>query len=447
MIQQRRARVLVIGGGFAGLACVQALRRSPVEVILVDRRNYHLFQPLLYQVATAALSPAEIAAPIRKVLRSQRNAVVMLDEAVDLDVANRRASFENKMDVDYDYLVVATGATHSYFGKPEWEKLAPGLKTVEDATTIRKKFLLAFEQAELEADPDARRRALTFVIVGGGPTGVELAGAIAEIAHHTIPADFRRVNTKTARVVLVHGQSRILPTFPEELSASAQRQLESLGVEVMLDRLVTDVDEHGVTAGGKRIEAGTVLWAAGVQGSPLGKKLGVPLDRAGRVNVGADLTIPGRPEVFVVGDLAAVTDAEGKQVPGVAQGATQMGRYVAQLVDAEVRAKLDGADLPPERAPFVYHDKGSMAVIGRNRAIAWIGSQKWSGFVAWMLWAFIHVLFLVTFRNRLLVCFQWFWSYLFLDRGARLITGDGDVKLARPWEPDPLPRTPRSSAS
>jgi NADH dehydrogenase len=431
----RQPRVLILGAGFAGLAAAQRLRKAPVEVLVADRRNYHLFQPLLYQVATAALSPAEIASPVRKVLRRQRNAMVMMDEALSIDVSNRVVHFENGVDVEYDYLVVAVGATHSYFGKPEWSRLAPGLKTVEDATEIRKRFLLAFEQAELESDPEARQRAVTFVIVGGGPTGVELAGAIAEFAHFVLPVDFRRIDTMTARVVLVHAGDRILPSFSEKLSKAAFEQLQRLGVEVMLNSRVTDVDERGIKVGELGIEASTVFWAAGVQGSPLGATLGVPLDKSGRVPVNPDLTIDGRSEVFVVGDLAAVVDPETRQpVPGVAPAALQMGKYVADLIANDSGAREKGRDAPA-RKPFVYRDKGTMAVVGRNRAVGRIGSWETAGFIAWLLWAIVHVLSLVTFRNRAMVAWQWMWSYLSFDRGARLITGDGDVKLTRPWAP------------
>jgi len=436
----RPPRVLILGAGFAGLAAAQRLKNAPVEVLIADRRNYHLFQPLLYQVATAALSPAEIASPVRKVLRNQRNAMVIMDEAQSVDVANRLVHFENGVDVEYDYLIVAVGATHSYFGKPEWATLAPGLKTIEDATEIRKRFLLAFEQAELESDPEARQRAVTFTIVGGGPTGVELAGAIAEFARFVLPVDFRRIDTMTARVVLVHAGDRILPGFPEKLSKAAHEQLERLGVEVLLNSRVTEVDDKGVMVGATRIESSTVFWAAGVQGSPLGATLGVPVDKSGRVPVNPDLTINGHPEVFVAGDLASVIDPVSKQpVPGVAQGALQMGRYAAERIAAETSARAKGVS-PPARPPFVYHDKGSLAVVGRNRAVAWIGSWQTSGFIAFLIWAIVHVLSLVTFRNRMMVAWQWMWSYLSFDRGARLITGAGDVKLTQPWAPSRSPK-------
>jgi NADH:ubiquinone reductase (H+-translocating) len=437
----RQQRVVILGAGFAGLAVAQRLARAPVEVLIADRRNYHLFQPLLYQVATAALSPAEIASPIRHALRKQKNATVVLDEALAIDTAKRVVHFENKVDVDYDVLVVATGATHSYFGKPEWAALAPGLKTVEDATEIRKRFLLAFEAAELEADEASRRQALTFVIVGGGPTGVELAGAMAEIARKAIPQDFRNIDTTTARVLLLQGGARVLPAFPEAASVKAAKQLEALGVEIRCNCRVTGIDADGVMVGTERIAANTVLWAAGVQGSPLGATLGATLDKSGRVPVGPDLALIDHPEVFVVGDLAAVTDINGVAVPGVAPAALQMGQFVGQLLAAETMARAQG-DAPPARPAFLYRDKGSLAVIGRNRAVAAFGSRTFGGFIAWVLWAFVHVLFLVSFRNRLAVAFQWTWSYLFFDRGARLITGAGDVKLHKPWMPAALERAP-----
>lgn len=429
-----RPRVVIVGGGFGGLTAAQALKRAPVDVLLIDRRNHHLFQPLLYQVATAALSPADIAAPIRKVLRRQRNAEVLLAEVTGIDTAARTVSVGTHS-ISYDYLILAAGATHSYFDHPEWERHAPGLKTIEDATEIRRRFLLAFESAEVEGDAEARRAALTFVIVGGGPTGVELAGAIAEISRSVIPQDFRRVDTRTARVVLVEALPRILPAMPEKCSADARKQLEELGVEVLLNTRVTRVDESGVVAGERGeviLPARNVFWAAGVKASPLGALLGAECDRAGRVMVQPDLSVPGHPEVFVVGDMAAAKDPRtGALVPGVAQGAMQGGRHAARIIAAEVAAKQAGRPAPP-RPAFTYVDKGNMATIGRYRAVADIAGQRLRGFIAWVIWSTIHVLFLINFRSRLAVMFSWVWTYLFFDRGARLITGNSDLTVVRP---------------
>jgi NADH dehydrogenase len=427
-LSRERPRVVILGGGFGGLDAAKALRRAPVDVILIDRRNHHLFQPLLYQVATASLSPADIATPIRKILSRQRNVQVILAEARAVDTARRRVLLsEGKL--EYDYLVVATGATHSYFGHDEWSPLAPGLKTIEDATEIRRRFLIAFEAAEVEKDPEARRAQLTFVVVGGGPTGVELAGAMAEIARTEIPRDFRAIDTTTTRVILIEGQPRLLAAFPEESSRAAQQQLEQLGVEVMLNSTVTQVDQNGVMVGDRRIDAACVLWAAGVRASPLGQTLGAPTDRAGRVQVQEDLSLPGRPEVFVIGDLATAQDRKtGKPVPGVAPAAKQMGDYVGRLIAREAAARQEGRPAPA-RAPFQYKDTGSLATIGRNRAVAALGRFRFSGLPAWLLWAVAHILFLVSFRNRVAVAFSWAWTYLFHDRGARLITGDSHLKV------------------
>jgi NADH dehydrogenase len=426
--------VVIVGGGFGGLTAAQALKHAPVEVLLIDRRNHHLFQPLLYQVATAALSPADIAAPIRKVLRRQRNAEVLLAEVTGIDTAARTVSVGSHR-IAYDYLILAAGATHSYFSNPEWERYAPGLKTIEDATEIRRRFLLAFESAEVEGDAEARRAALTFVIVGGGPTGVELAGAIAEISRSVIPQDFRRVDTRTARVVLVEALPRILPAMPEKCSADAKAQLEEMGVEVLLSTRVTRVDESGVVAGERGdqiIPARNVFWAAGVKASPLGALLGVECDRAGRVIVQADLSVPQHPEVFVVGDMAAAKDPRtGALVPGVAQGALQGGRHAARIIAAEVEAKQRGREAA-SRPAFIYVDKGNMATIGRYRAVADIAGQRLRGLLAWIIWSTIHVLFLINFRSRLAVMFSWVWTYLFFDRGARLITGSSDLTVVRP---------------
>jgi len=437
-----KPRVVIVGGGFGGLTAAQALKHAPVDVLLIDRRNHHLFQPLLYQVATAALSPADIAAPIRKVLRHQRNAEVVLGEVTGINTAERRVSVGSHR-IPYDYLILAAGATHSYFGNPEWEAHAPGLKTIEDATEIRRRFLLAFESAEVEADAEARRAALTFVIVGGGPTGVELAGAIAEIARSVIPMDFRRIDTRTARVVLMEALERILPAMPEKCSADAKVQLEELGVEVLLNTRVMRVDASGVLAGERGeqvIPARNVFWAAGVKASPLGAMLGAECDRAGRVMVQPDLSAPGHPEVFVVGDMAAAKNPRtGALVPGVAQGAMQGGPHAARIIRAEVEAKQAGRAAPfdsaqgrPARPAFVYVDKGNMATIGRYRAVADIAGWQLKGFLSWLIWCVLHVLFLISFRSKLAVTLSWFWTYLFFDRGARLITGRSEVTVVRP---------------
>ncbi len=426
--------MVIVGGGFGGLTAAQALKHAPVDVLLIDKRNHHLFQPLLYQVATAALSPADIAAPIRKVLRRQRNAEVLLAEVTGIDTAARTVSVGTHP-IAYDYLILAAGATHSYFSNPEWERHAPGLKTIEDATEIRRRFLLAFESAEVEGDAEARRAALTFVIVGGGPTGVELAGAIAEISHSVIPMDFRRVDTRTARVVLVEALPRILPAMPEKCSADAKQQLEEMGVEVLLNTRVTRVDESGVVAGDRGeaiIAARNVFWAAGVKASPLGALLGAECDRAGRVMVQADLSVAAHPEVFVIGDMAAAKDPRtGALVPGVAQGALQGGRHAARIIAAETAARQAGREAA-SRSAFIYVDKGNMATIGRYRAVADIAGRRLRGFVAWLIWSFIHVLFLINFRSRLAVMFSWVWTYLFFDRGARLITGNSELTVVRP---------------
>jgi NADH dehydrogenase len=408
-------RVVIIGGGFGGLYAARGLRRAPVHVTLVDRRNHHLFQPLLYQVATAALNPSDIAYPIRAVLARQRNANVLLAEAVSVDVAGKRVVLSDG-ELPYDYLVVATGATHSYFGHPEWEADAPGLKTIEDALEIRRRVLLAFEAAEREEDAMRQAAWLTFVVIGAGPTGAELAGALSEIARQTMLRDFRRIQPSSARVLLLEGRDRVLPPYPPALSAKAEAQLRELGVEVMTGAVVTAVDRHEVRVGETVIATRTVLWAAGVQASPLARSLGVPLDRAGRVEVEPDLSIPGHPEVFVIGDLAAVRQAGGSLVPGVAPAAIQAGQYIAKRLDALARDK--------PHPPFRYRDKGSLATIGRAAAVADFGKFTLSGFPAWFAWLAIHIFFLIGFRNRMLVMLQWAWAYLTYERGARLITGE-----------------------
>jgi NADH dehydrogenase len=410
-----RKQVVIVGGGFAGLEAARGLRREPVDVTLVDRKNHHVFQPLLYQVATAGLSPAEIASPIRRILRRQDNVRVLLGDVVAVDPAARRVRLEAS-ELAYDFLILAAGATHSYFGNTGWEPFAPGLKTIEDALEIRRRALVAFERAEREEDDGARRQWLTLVVVGGGPTGVEMAGAFAEIARHSLVRDFRRIDPRTARVVLIEASPRILSAYPEELSRKAQLQLEALGVQVWTGSLVTGMGEGFVQIGADRLAARTIVWAAGVQGSPLAASLGASLDRAGRVRVNPDLSVPGRPELFVVGDLASVQQ-DGQGVPGVAPAAMQMGTHAA----LNVARALRGEPL----LPFRYRDKGSLATVGRRRAVAVIGALRLSGIVAWLAWLGIHIFFLIGFRNRLIVLFDWAWAYLTYDRSARLIVGRG----------------------
>lgn len=410
--------VVILGGGFAGLNAARALRRAPVRVTVVDRRNHHLFQPLLYQVATAALNPGDIAYPIRSVLRRQRNARTILARAERIDLAARRVELRDGH-LDYDYLIVATGATHSYFGQDEWEPWAPGLKTVEDALEIRRRVLSAFEAAEREPDPARVAELLTFVVVGAGPTGVELAGALIDIGRHTVARDFRTFDPRGLRVVLLEGDSRVLPPYPEELSAKAERQLERLGVEVRTGAKVTGIDQGGVSIGDERIAARTVLWAAGVSASALGRSLQVPTDRAGRVLVQPDLSIPDHPEVFVVGDLMGLS-LDGQPVPGVAPAAIQSGRAAARNVARRVAGR--------STVPFRYRDKGSLATIGRAAAVGHVGRLRVSGFVAWWLWWMVHIAYLIGFRNRIVCMIGWAWQYFAFARGARLITG-------RAWEP------------
>jgi len=412
-------RVVIIGGGFAGLYAARSLRKADIDLTLIDRRNFHLFQPLLYQVATGALSPGEIASPLRNVLRKQKNARVLLGEVQDVDTAGRELHLRDGSHVPYDTLIIATGSTHHYFGHPEWAKFAPGLKTIEDATEIRTRVLLAFERAEEEPDPDKRRALLTFVVVGGGPTGVELAGALGEISRDTLRNDFRRINPAESNIFLIEGAPRILPPYPEKLSHAAERSLIDLGVQTRSGTVVTNIDENGVTMGDAHIPAKTVLWAAGVQASPLGKviadRTGVTLDKAGRIPVDAQLAVPGHPEILIIGDLAHI-EQDGKLVPGVAPAAMQQGHYAAKLV----RARLEGRQL----APFHYLNKGNLATIGRNRAVADIGPFRFSGYFAWLTWIFVHLLYIVEFENRLLIMLQWGYEYFTYNRGARLITGE-----------------------
>jgi len=408
-------RVVIVGAGFGGLRAARKLAHSPVRVILIDRKNHHTFQPLLYQVATAGLSPGEIAAPIRWILRGQKNIEVLLGEVLDFDLDNRRVKLED-LDIPYDYLIVAAGAMHGYFGHDEWEPFAPGLKTIEDANEIRRRVLLAFELAERQAAAGGPVLPLNFVIVGGGPTGVELAGTLAEISHHVLGHEFRSIDPKRTRIILLEGGPRILPAYAEDLSRSAEEQLRHLGVEVRTSTMVTKVEAAEVWMGNTPLPAAVILWAAGVATSPLGRKLGAPVDRAGRVLVNPDLSVPGHPEIFVIGDLAAFKDEQGRMLPGVAPVALQEGAAAARGIIGDLEGQ--------PRKVFHYIDKGSLATIGRNAAVAQFGKFHLSGFLAWLAWLFVHVFFLIGFQNRIIVLFQWAWSYLTYERGARLITGD-----------------------
>lgn len=420
---EHRPHVVVIGGGFGGLAAARNLGRSPVNVTLVDRRNHHLFQPLLYQVATAALNPADIAYPIRAVLARYPNVRVLLGKATSIDVKTQTVQLDSGV-LHYDYLVVATGATHSYFGKDEWATVAPGLKSVEDALEIRRRIFLAYEAAERESDPVAQKEWLTFAVVGGGPTGVELAGALGEIGLHTLAKDFRSIDPTEVRVLLFEGKDRVLGTYPPKLSEAAKLSLQRRHADVRVNTLVTSIDDRGVTVKGpngeERIGTRTVLWAAGVRASSLAKSLDAPLDRSGRVEVLPDLSVPGHPEIFVIGDLAKMI-SNGNEVPGVAQGALQGGKHVARIIDTLARGKSFGA---AGRPAFRYWDKGNMATIGRAEAV--IATKRFArhGFFAWMLWWVVHIFFLVGFRNRVFMMFHWAWSWLTYKRGSRLITGD-----------------------
>ena len=410
-------RVVIVGGGFAGLTAARTLRHAPVQITLIDRHNHHVFQPLLYQVATAGLSSTNIAAPLRHILRRQRNTTVLLADAIGVDLRRQHLILRDG-ELPYDFLVLAAGATHSYFGHEEWSHHAPGLKTLNDAIDIRRRVLLAFEEAERETDEARRAEWLTFVVIGAGPTGVEMAGTLAEIARHTLRGEFRRIDPARARVILVEGTDRVLPPYPADLSEKAQRQLEGLGVVVFTSKMVTGVDATGVSLGEERIAARTLVWAAGVAAAPIGRSLGVPVDRAGRVKVGTDLTVPGHKEVFVTGDLALVEE-DGRPVPGVAPAANQMGRHAALNI---VRT-LEGQP----HAAFHYVDKGSLATIGRKAAVAVIGRLRLWGAPAWLAWLGIHIFFLIGFRNRAVVMFEWALAYLTYARSARIVLGEPEV--------------------
>jgi NADH:quinone reductase (non-electrogenic) len=413
-MSQRRPRVVIVGAGFGGLEAAKALSRVAVDVTVIDRQNHHCFQPLLYQVATAALSPAEIAWPIRHILRQQRNATVLMAEVSGIDLAGRRVQ-TGAGPISYDYLVIATGATHSYFGHDDWIDFAPGLKRIEDATRIRRSILLAFEQAELAHDDAERQRLLTFVIVGGGATGVEMAGAIAEIARQTLAKDFRRIDPRSSRIILLEAGPRVLPTLPEDLSAYAERTLMRMGVDVRTSTRVTNCDRRGVDLDRGRIDASTIIWAAGVVASPAARWLGAEHDYAGRVLVRPDLSVPDHPEVFVIGDAAAVHDEKGAMVPGIAPAAKQMGRYVGRLI----AARAAEASSP---APFRYRPLGELATIGRRAAVVKFGNLRLKGFVGWLFWSLAHIYFLIGVKNRFIVAFTWLWDYVTFHRGARLIT-------------------------
>ena len=465
MTNESATRVVIVGAGFGGLNAARGLAKAPVQVTVIDRKNHHTFQPLLYQVATAGLSPGEIAAPIRSILRSDKNIEVLMAEVTGFDLG-RQVVITSDVDVPYDYLIVAAGARHSYFGHDDWAPLAPGLKTIEDALEIRRRVLLAFELAERQAAAGHPAARLNFIVVGGGPTGVELAGTLAEITRHALAHEFRSIDPATTHILLLEGGPRVLPAYAEDLSQSAKEQLQRLGVEVQTSTMVNRIEPGIVHFGDSSLPAAVILWAAGVAASPLGKKLGAPVDRAGRVIVEADLSIPNHPEVLVIGDLAEVKDEHGNLVPGVAPAAMQQGTYVAKVIAREVeignarQARSGASTIPGDRhfaprAPFRYWDKGSLATIGRAAAVAQFGKIHISGFVAWLSWLFIHILFLIGFRNRLLVFIQWAWSYVTYERGARLITGstflpgwpESHPELAKDKPQQEEHAAPRSSAA
>jgi NADH:ubiquinone reductase (H+-translocating) len=410
-------RVVIVGAGFGGLRAAKALSNAPVQVTVIDRQNHHLFQPLLYWVATAGLSPADICSPIRGILRNQKNVEVFMEEVTGVDMQGQRVLMGDRS-VPYDYLVLATGAHDNYFGHPEWEHSAPGLKSIVDATSIRRKILLAFEAAEIESDPEKVKALLTFVLVGAGPTGVEMAGAIAELAHKALVSDFRHIDTRMSRIILIEAGPRILPAFPESLTRKTQKKLISMGVEVRTGTPVTGLDEHGVVVDGERIDAATIIWGAGVSASSAGKWLGAEADRAGRVKVSSDLSVPEHPNVFVIGDTASFIQ-DGNPLPGVAQVAMQGGRYVASVISNRVKGK-------ELNKPFYYHDKGNLATVGRSFAVVDFRKIRLTGFFAWLLWLAVHIYFLVGFRNRLIAIFQWAWTYFTYARGARLITFENE---------------------
>lgn len=424
-----RPKVVIVGGGFGGLYAAKALAGGPLEVTLVDRKNHHTFQPLLYQVATAVLSPGQIASPLRRILHGARNVEVIMGEVTGFDADARRVLLKDGSELRYDYLIVAAGAHHAYFGHDEWAGDAPGLKTVEDAVGIRRRILLAFELAEREAYQTGSHKPVNFAVIGGGPTGVELAGAIAGIAREVLAGDFKAIDTTKARVMLFDGNPRVLRVYPEDLSRMAEKQLQELGVEVRTNSRVTAVEDGRIKVGDEWIETSVALWATGVAASPLGKALaaqtrGVAVDRAGRVPVSPDLSLPGRREIFVIGDLASLKDVNGKSVPGLAAAATQEGKATAANILRDLRGE--------ERVPFSYKDKGSMATIGRNRAVAQFGNWHLTGYFAWLMWALVHVLLLSGFRNRLMVMREWVWAYFTRSLSARLITGDTDAPTRQP---------------
>lgn len=466
MTSQPKARVVIVGAGFGGLNAARALAKAPVQITVIDRKNFHTFQPLLYQVATAGLSPGEIAAPIRSILRSHQNIEVLMAEVTGFDLFRRTVETAEVV-IPYDYLIVAAGASHAYFGHDDWEPYAPGLKTIEDALEIRRRVLLAFELAERQSAAGESAQPLNFVVVGAGPTGVELAGTLAEISRHALAHEFRSIDPARTHMLLIEGGPRVLPTYAEDLSRSAQEQLRRLGVEVRTSTMVTQIEPGAVYLGETRLPATVILWAAGVAASPLGNKLGAAIDRAGRVLVQPDLSLPGHPKVFVIGDLAALKDERGKMLPGVAPVAIQEGRFVAQIIRRESEstaaspsssyslpkqepaAGQDGTTAKREyvssRPAFRYWDKGSLATIGRAAAVAEFGRLHISGFIAWLAWLFVHILFLIGFRNRLLVFIQWAWSYVTYERGARLITGSTYLPGWTATRPETAQSTPPSS--